>query len=289
MKYYNLPTLLIFVAFALPLKLVAQTQNEEFDVLHEELKFNFDNKKYSQTLTTLRVLKKIIVKEQNVKDASFIKSQTKEFDVLFSKAKTPAKLYVGNKTVKIHYGGKNLYVIRNNPNSYFKSDYLFYSELPVEFEGKLAIQNKYLKIDGQTKRVKFTSNDKNILTIDDGGKIKVKKLGNVVITISVDDNFTKIPIKIIDIPLTRGMTRDEVIATLGLADKVNKKYIGWVESKHVDGIFYYANNVNGISVEHWIYKEYPYAILRFGYSGLNSCTIASWESLSTKKYSLEHK
>ena len=129
------------------------------------------------------------------------------------------------------------------------------------------------------------------MTIDSEGKFKVKKPGNVIITISVDDDFVKIPLKIINIPIAEGMSRDNVIEILGMPDKVNKKYIGWVESANIDGIFYYANTNDGmgISVEHWIYNKYPNAILRFGYSGLSSCVMASWEKLSTKKYSLEHE
>lgn len=290
MNHHKLIALLLLIVFSLPSQLVAQTQKEGFDSLYTKLKVNFDNGKYSEALAALNALKKIIAKEQEIKDASVVESKTKGFDVLYANAKTPAKFYVGNKTINIHFGDKILYVIKNNPDSYFKSDYLFSSQLPIEFRGKLAVQNKYLKIGDQTKIVKFVSNNENILTIDADGEFKVKEPGNVIITISVDDNFVQIPLKIIDIPLTKGMTRDRVIEILGMPDKVNKKYIGWVESAFVDGIFYYANtgDGSGISVEHWIYKKYPNAILRFGYSGLSSCVMASWESLSTKKYSLEH-
>lgn len=293
MKYQRLIILLLFIVFFLPSQLVAQSQKEEFDSLYTNLKINFVNEKYSEALANLSALKIIIAEEQEIKNASLVESKTKEFDVLYANTETPAKLYVGNETIKVHYGDKVLYVIRDNPDSYLSTyfDFLFFSQLPIEFKGNLALENKYLKIGDQTKIVKFASNNEDILTIDSDGTFKVKKPGNAIITISVDDNLVQVPLKIIDIPLTKGMTRDEVIEILGMPDKVNKKYIGWAESAFVDGIFYSANrnDGSGVSVEHWIYKKYPNAILRFGYSGLSSCVMASWQGLSAKKYLLEHK
>jgi len=293
MNHQRLIALLLFCAFFLlfPSQLVAQSQKEGFDSIYTKLKVNFDNRKYSEALATLNELKRIITKEKERKDASVVESQTKDFDVLYVNTKKPAKFYFRNEPVNVHFGDKMLYVIKNDPNSYFKPGYLFSSQLPIEFRGKLAVQNKYLKIGDETKIVKCVSNKENILLIESDANFKVKKTGNVIITISVDDNFVQIPLKIIDIPLTIGMTRDKVIEILGMPDKVNKKYIGWVENAYVDGIFYYANtnDGSGISVEHWLYKKYPNAILRFGYSGLSSCVMASWESIPEEKYSLEYK
>lgn len=303
MKYQRLIILLLFIVFFLPSQLVAQSQKEEFDSLYRNLKVNFANEKYSEALANLSALKKIIVEEQEIKNASVVESKTKGFDVLYTNAEIPAKLYVGNETVKVHYGDKTVYVVKNNPNSY--SDFsvdselfsdllsdllfsLFSSQLPIEFRGKLALENKYLKIGDQTKIVKFTSNNEDILTIDSDGTFRVKKPGNVIITISVDDNLVQIPLKVVEIPLTKEMTRDEVIEILGMPDKVNKKHIGFADSAFVDGIFYSASR-SSISVEHWIYKKYPSAILRFGYSGLSGCVMASWEDLFMKKYFLEQK
>jgi len=271
----------------------AQDLTETFEKLYKDFKTYFVDGKYSDSLDILEELKVLIENGKEIKQESLLKSKTNDsdFDALFEKVKSPVEFYVGNEGIKVHYGANIIYVIKNDPNSYIKYSYLFSNQLPIEFSGKLAIQNKYCKIDGQTKIVKFKSNNEDILTIDIDGKFEVKKSGNAIITISVDDKFTQIPLKIIEIPVSKNMSREKIIEILGLPDKENKKYISWVESAYVDGIFYYANTSNGsgISVEHWIYNKYPKAILRFNYSGLSSCVMANWEKLSTIKYSLEHK
>lgn len=199
MNHQRLIVLLLFIVFSLPSQLVAQSQKEGFDRIYTKLKINFDNGKYSEALATLNELKRIIAKEKEIKDASVVESQTKDFDVLYANTKKPAKFYFRNEPIHVHFGDKTLYVIKNDPNSYFKPDHLFSLQLPIEFRGKLAVQNKYLKIGDQTKIVKCVSNNENILTVESDGNFKVKKTGNVIITISVDDNFVQLPLKIIDI------------------------------------------------------------------------------------------
>lgn len=280
---------LMSLTILIPIILSAQN-NEKFNLLHNKLKSEFINNEYKSSLKTLDEINELILKKQNIKKHKGDKKSSVKFETIFKNAKNPTILNVKNKSLKIHYGDKILYTINDNPTSYYKPDSLATYQLPVEFNNKLALKNKYIKLNDKTKKIQFNTNNNKILNIDSSGIFKVKNTGNVIITISCEDEHAQIPLKIINIPVQKGMSRDEVIEKLGMPDKVNKKYIEWVRSSRIDGIFYYANtdDATGISVEHWIYNKYPKLILRFGYSGLRDSVMASWNSLSTKKYSLEH-
>jgi hypothetical protein len=60
----------------------------------------------------------------------------------------------------------------------------------------MPIENKYCKINGETKIVKYKSSNENIMSIDSSGNFDIYKHGNVIITISIDNNFANVPFKI---------------------------------------------------------------------------------------------
>jgi len=179
---------------------------------------------------------------------------------------TPAKLYINNEIINVHFGNEVLYVTKDVPNSLLIPDCLFSSQLVIEFRRRSIIQNKYLKINNQTKVVKFASNNKDILTIDDNGNFKVKTFGDVIIIVSVESDLIQISLKIIEIPLAINMSKDRVIKILGLPDE-----------RHVS-----------LPGEYWTYKKYPEAGLIFS-SKLDFCDTVPWEKLALIKEKAEEE
>lgn len=205
--------------------------------------------------------------------------------------KSPAELIYDNKVIKIHYGESILYLL-NDQKDFLHPDArcMFSAQIPVEFNGKLAINNKFIKIDDQTKIVKFTSKTPKILTVSEDGLICVKDQGKGIFRVSIDSHSVDISLHIEFLPIKYGIDTDRLIEKLGIPDKMIKKVISWPESEIIDGIFY-CPGVGGINcVEHWIYNKYPGAIIRIGVTDeVNDVVQKGWEELSSVKWKLEHK
>lgn len=185
-------------------------------------------------------------------------------------------LKLGNKYLKIHFGDNIIYTIKKK---YSESPY-YKGKMLLEFDSEEVIENKYIKLNGKTKIIKFSSNKPNILKIDDKGIFDINNTGNAIIKISVDNNFINIPIKIICFNLEPYSPKDKVIELLGLPDKKHNKYISWPDSGFLDDIWYDTDNSpNGTIAEHWIYNKYPKAIFRFGGGVIEDCVMTSWEDL----------
>jgi len=249
---------------------------------------------YSAALTNIQTMTDIIehLLLNKTEKETPKSSAMQQFDYYFEHQQSPAVIKLDDDEVRIHYGEQTLYVVDNDPNSYSKKNWLFVAELPVEFDGNLAIENKYLKINGQTKSVIFRSLTPNILTMKEDGTLYVIKDGNGIIRVSVDNHSADIYLKIIKIPVRRGMKKEALIKKLGLPDKQTKRHIGWAQSEFVDGIFYSpeSDQVYGMTVEHWQYERYQGVIFRISELGdLGYLIQKDWNNLSTLKYKLEHK
>lgn len=196
------------------------------------------------------------------------------------------ELTVGSKTIKAHFGENTIYVLKKKS---YDSRYLFTSQIPIEIDGKLAVKNRYLKLNDQTKTVLFESTDEEILTIDKDGRFEVFNPGEVEIVIKIDEFKASISLKIIEIPISYLESNEKMIEIDGLPDKKTHKYIPWCESEHVDGIFYYTNTSDGSGkvADHWIYKKYPNAVIRMSGPVVIGVSMPSWENLSSIKYNLE--
>ncbi|WP_419787013.1 hypothetical protein [Pseudodesulfovibrio sp.] len=278
-------TLLLVLLFTLvPFQSSIGAQSDDtFYKTHEQIKKDFATHNYKSALKGLAKLEGIIRGYQKKNHSTNERQSAKSFTDLYPKVKNPVKFHVDGTTILIHYGDKKFYILQKNSKRYGQP-----FQILCEVKKKLAIQNKYFKANGQSYTIKYKSLQEKILSISNDGELKFKKPGHGIINIEVEDALIQIPIDVIEIPLSAGMSHDAVIDKLGLPDKVNKEYIRWADSEYVDGIFYSASGTNGLSVEHWFYNDYPGAILRFSVVGLNDCVMKSWEQLSFKKYSLEH-
>lgn len=145
------------------------TQAEEFDNLHEELKRAFDRGDYSKVLTKLEAIRVLVHKRLDAKSSTVLSNnKDSDFDRLFRTIKSPAIFnfgLFGKKSVpwriKVHYGENIIYVIdldeytASLPTGGYGLNNAFWSQLAVEFRGRLAVENKYFKVDNQTKTVKY--------------------------------------------------------------------------------------------------------------------------------------
>lgn len=230
-------------------------EEKDFMLLAKTMEKNYNEKKYNEALENLNDIKKII---EGSKEKTVVTTTNSDFDSLLKQVKSPVELKIGNEIIEIEFGGTTIYTTRNDV---VKADILLDYENTYTFwiyyKNKLAIENKYVKINDQAKIVKFSSSDEKTLTINTSGKFIVKKAGNVIVTISLDENKVVIPIKIVRVPIGYEMSTDKLIETLGLPDRVNEDYVSYFDSEWIDGIFYSSSKGDSIHVEHWFYDKYP--------------------------------
>lgn len=252
MKKYLLFVILIF-------NYLIGSEEKDFLSLSNVIEKNYSEKKYNEALKNLNDIKKII---EDSKEKSLVTTTNSDFDILLKQSKSPAELKIEDDKIEIIYGANILYTtqLKNDKSSSYKLEQNNKYIMWLKYENQYLTQNKYVKIKDKTKKIEFKSSDERLLRVDDSGGFVVKGTGDIVITISVDDNFVLIPLRIIEVPINYGMSTDQIIANLGLPDKINKEYVDTFESKTVDGIFYYSNGEYH-SVLHWLYNSYPDMVL----------------------------
>ena len=160
-------------------------------------------------------------------------------------------LTVGTNKLLCHYGENVAYLLKNSSPVYG----MFY----FTFNGEKTIENLYCKIAGETKTVFYASSDPTVLKVDSKGHFAIEKTGEAWLTFGLEPNKIKTLIKILELPVSKGQTRDEVIKILGLPDK----------------------RTESITDEEWRYEKYPKMILQFDVTGrVLSCTTTPWGRLS---------
>lgn len=293
-QYLLLVMLIVIVSIICVSQIYAQDEKAQFQTLYDELRISFEKADYSAALKNIESLRILMLELFEKKLAST--ETDPEFDQRFEQQQpSPAVLKLGAEPVKIHYGEKTFYAIDGDPNKqpvWARKSNLLYTKLPVEFKGKLAFQNRYVKIGTETKTVSFRSKTPDILTITEFGVLRINKQGNGIISVAIDDQQIDILLRAIKLPIRESMQDKEIISILGIPDKYVKQYIGWPESKIIDGIFYSANtdDVSGISVTHWHYHKYPGAILCMDHADrLEQVTQKAWAGLEYLYPMLENK
>lgn len=204
------------------------------------------------------------------------------FNQLMERSKNPEELLlVDGIKLTIHYGDNLFYLIRSGK----KEKYHGYSCIIIKSKEALIYENKYVKSkEGKTLILRFSSSDEYFAPIDETGDIIFKRPGNLIITVSIADKSVQIPIRVKLIPLHQSMNHEEVISSLGLPDVRHEGFVPWLDSVWIDGILYYPSSiydVYGESFDHWLYKKFPKAILRFDVlNELYGVVMASWISIA---------
>lgn len=212
----------------------------------------------------------------------------------FQERKSPVPLMVEGRRLLVHFGSNRIYGIKADPelSRLLKWKYRTAGalQLAVEDDGRLAVQNRFVKVGGATRTIRYESSNESVLRIDEKGKLTIEGPGRTDLTVSVDETSVRIPFQVVVVPLETGVTKEKVIEALGLPDRQAKRYIRWLDSAFIDGIFYYANTKDGLglSVEHWHYDRYPGVVLRFDtLDRLQSCAQPAWAQFDLTVYKLE--
>ncbi len=222
----------------------------------------------------------------------------------------PAVLPLGPHEVRIYHGGPLIYIIGESPkeakdrrettallhhvgkpDTDYVSNYRFSSQLPVAIDGRRATENKYIKLDGATKVVKFASSDSRILKVGNGpdgfagladeqGRISVADEGDVAVSVSVDDKTVTIQFHIVQLPIRADTSRDALIQLWGAPDKQTPPRSVSYPGEEIDSLLYTVlPGKPSLWVEHWLYKQYPEVILRMGHKGVEGIAMRSWDQV----------
>jgi len=261
-----------------------QNVDTTFEGILDKIKLKYYQKDYSSALELVEKLKTNISKKGN----ELVVQQTKsseEFEKDLRSFKSPLVFNIGKK-IKVHFGENIIYVI-TEPNI---SDYnrLFVEPIPIEVNKKLAIENRFIEINGETKVIHFSTSDTTIGTITTAGYLSLVGAGDFYVNITIDKTVKKIPFRVIQIPLEDGSEQEEVILKYGLPQKKTKKFLDFDDYETIDGISYYVDDIYGESVEHWIYNKFPTAVFRFDVMGLKDIVQPKWSGIRVLMYSLEH-
>ena len=279
----------------------AQTTEDDFAKLHAELLQKYSEGDLDAALDDIQKLKRVITEKKNA--AALPKVKQEELNELFKTTKSPVAIGQGDFEVKVHFGGTTLYVISHEKNGAFAipldegeeppSPYYPRPQIPVEHHGKLAVLNQFVKVGDETREILYTSSNEDIFTVSEDGIITATGDGTAVLVVSIEEATAQIPLRIVVIPVTEGMTAKEVISKLGVPDETTDDFLSSGEYKTIDGIFYSAipeieADKLGVQVIHWKYKKYPNAILRLSsLPKLEDCVTQSWEETDTIRYRLE--
>ena len=85
-----------------------------------------------------------------------------------------------------------------------------------------------------------------------------KKPGETMFKVELGELIINVPISVEKVPFKKGMTSDELIATLGIPEATHKFWVKWPTDRHVDTIFYTVTAGQSIrAIEHWMFDKYP--------------------------------
>jgi hypothetical protein len=270
----------------------AQSGETEAQHLTEEFLRAYRAGDHETALRKLEQLRALVRRQQAAKaPANAEPAEGAPFQV----QKSPVPLMVEGRKLLVHFGSNRVYGVKADPELSRLLNWKYRAagalQLAVEDGGRLAIQNRFVKVGGATRTIRYASSNESVLRIDEKGQLTIEGPGRADLTVSVDEASMRIPFQVVAVPLQTGLAKEKVIEALGLPDHQAKQYIRWLDSAFIDGIFYYANTKDGLglSVEHWQYDKYPGVVLRFdGLDRLQDCAQPEWAQFELTVYKLEH-
>ncbi len=130
--------------------------------------------------------------------------------------------------------------------------------LQVTTPGLPIVLGRYVKLGGETVEVRFDSSDPSIVFPMKSGRFTARSPGRVVLSVTIADARVDIPVRIVPLPIWAHAKVDDIIAALGLPDRLTKELIPWPESRIVDNVLYpRRDEAKGWRVHHWMYDAYP--------------------------------
>ncbi len=210
------------------------------------------------------------------------------------------------KIAKVYYGESVRYVLSPVPQERMTrlddGGERAHGGLAIRIGDGLALDNLYVKLPGG-KRGKFILESSNPVvativsdapredySLSHPGDITFLSPGRAQFTVSIGASSARISVNVVRVPIWHSMSKDEVMAVLGMPDRTNKGWISWPEDKVVDGLYYSTSgSAYGTAYEHWFYKAYPGAVFRFEDDKLWCISQPGWdEDVASIKFALEN-
>lgn len=118
----------------------------------------------------------------------------------------------------------------------------------ISIPGAISIDNKYFKAKDILLTAEFSSSDPSVVYVSEGGRMAIKDTGLAVISVSIGNARTDIPIVVVKLPISTYSSKIEVVKVLGFPD----------ETRTYGGIGSIAPD------ELWRWNRYPGLCLRMG-------------------------
>ena len=209
---------------------------------------------------------------------------------------SPATVNVGDQTVKVHFGSRQIYLISSktatkspgSPTPQYSASCGSAGKILV-FAGDQPIdENRHLRNGKETTELLFSSTNRKVMTIDDRGSFQVVGPGVAIVTVSIGEQTVCIPFQVTELPLKEGMSADEVITALGPPDKRTISVVDPSQRGSRDGKTHHAG-VQSLTVLHWQYNKYPGLIFQFrGSDRLSGCFQPEWSQHSLLECKLKN-
>lgn len=150
--------------------------------------------------------------------------------------------------------GAETFYVWNDVGAYSTPELCLWVTAP----GLPIVLGRYVKLGGETVELRFESSDPSIVSHLGAGRFAVKGAGRVVLSVTVADARVDVPVQVIALPVSDYTKTEEIIATLGLPDRVTKEYVPWPQNRVIDNVFYgKRDDGKDWRVHHWLYDAYP--------------------------------
>ena len=114
--------------------------------------------------------------------------------------------------------------------------------------------NRFVKIKGEDVTIHFTSDDPDIISVDEQGRIYPKADGSTTLRIEIGSEEISVPMEVIQIPILPRATKEQVAEELGAPDEMSTSAVRYRK---------YPTVKTGSMAETWRYDIYPGAALTF--------------------------
>lgn len=177
--------------------------------------------------------------------------------------------FIGEDKLEVCYGDDIIFITVDQMQQFDDDKNFQKLAVQAKFNGKPFKKNKVFKTEDKILKVSFASSDTSILKFKKAsaflnqGFFFVKSVGKVDIIVKIDGiEEMRIPITARALDIESKFDEISIVEFIGEPTKKNIKRIPYNTQEVVDGIVYNTEDlIKGIVVKHWIYDEYPGAIL----------------------------
>jgi hypothetical protein len=178
-------------------------------------------------------------------------------------------LMIGEDTLKVFFGDSIIYMTVDQMTGFDDRSNFQQLGLYAELNGQPLDKNRRGYINEEKKVLDFYSTDTSLVTINmptnflSQGFFTAKTVGRVELLAVWDGADTlKIPLRLEALDIESSFADNMIEDFIGSPDRKTNEYVPYGKQVEIDGIPYDTEKyVKGIRVKHWMYNEYPGAVL----------------------------